>query len=100
MTIAMVDDIVAVAYKISCLVIAFGFGYLGYRLFGRGIFGDAGDLEATFKDNKILLKRAAPGTFFAVLGAAIAISTVWSHLSIQSGSPDTPVASIEKPNLP
>ena len=59
------------AYKIVSLLTGAAFGYFGYKLFISGIWGDAGTLQASSKDNKLLLKGAAPGTFFAVLGAII-----------------------------
>jgi hypothetical protein len=59
------------AYKIAGLSAGVLFGYFGYKLFRRGIWGHAGTLQASYKDNKLLLKGAAPGTFFVVLGAII-----------------------------
>jgi hypothetical protein len=71
-------------YKIGCLAVGSLFVILGYRLFQSGIWGHAGDFAATFKDTKIVLKSAAPGTFFAVLGAAIIIFTVVQGISFQT----------------
>jgi hypothetical protein len=51
--------------------------YLGYRLFCRGIFDTGGDFEATWHDNKLILKRAAPGTFFALFGTLIIAVSLW-----------------------
>jgi len=48
---------------------------MGYKLFVKGIFREAGDVEVKWDDNKILLKRAAPGTFFAVCGTVIIIGS-------------------------
>lgn len=59
------------AYKVACIVSGTMFGYLGYRLFSKGIWGDAGTLQSSYKDNKLLLKGAAPGSFFVVLGTII-----------------------------
>lgn len=58
-------------YKLSSIVVGGVSIYLGYKLFINGIWGDSGNLSAQFQDNKILLKNAAPGTFFSVLGAII-----------------------------
>jgi hypothetical protein len=80
--VAGIVGILATAlYKVICLLVGLAFAYLGYRLFVQGIFRASGDLQAEFKDTKIILKRAAPGTFFSVLGAAIVIGTILAHFS-------------------
>jgi hypothetical protein len=73
--------LVTALYKLSCLTVGCLFCSLGYRLFRSGIWGNAGDMETKFKDVSIVLKSAAPGTFFAVLGAAIVVVTVWQGMS-------------------
>ncbi len=80
-------------YKLGCLGIGALFAILGYRLFRAGIWGSAGDFDANFKDTKIVLKSAAPGTFFAVLGAAVIIATVWQGISFD-------LVPLAKPPLP
>ena len=67
-------------YKLSCLAIGSLFCFLGYRLFKVGVWGDAGNVEAKFDDTAIVLKAAAPGTFFVVLGALIVVTTLWQGL--------------------
>lgn len=74
--------IVLLIYKLSCLLVGTLFCYFGYRLFKDGIWGSAGDMESNFSNNKVILKNAAPGTFFTVLGAAIIIFTVWQGMHI------------------
>ena len=71
-------------YKLACLFIGFGFCWMGYRLFVNGIWGNAGDFEAQFKDNKLIMKRAAPGTFFALFGAIIVSLTILKGLDFKS----------------
>jgi hypothetical protein len=51
---------------------------MGYKLFMAGVWGpkhgdsvSAGEVTGQFGDNKILIKKAAPGTFFVVLGAIV-----------------------------
>jgi hypothetical protein len=73
--------LVTAVYKLSCLTAGCLFCSLGYRLFKSGIWGNAGDMETKFKDVSVVLKSAAPGTFFAVLGAAIVVVTVWQGMS-------------------
>lgn len=50
---------------------------MGYKLFSKGIFGNAGDIDATFRDCSLLLRKAAPGTLFVVGGVAICLATTW-----------------------
>lgn len=77
-----------VVYKLACIAIGALFVLLGYRLFKAGIWGDAGNFQANFKDAKLVLKSAAPGTFFAVLGAAIVVFTVTSGLKFDVAQPN------------
>jgi len=58
-------------YKLACLTTGLALSFMGYRLFVSGIWGESGDLNATFGNNKIVLKKAAPGTFFAIAGAIV-----------------------------
>jgi hypothetical protein len=44
---------------------------MGFQLFVKGVFGADSDLEAVWGNRKLLLKRAGPGTLFALFGAAI-----------------------------
>ncbi len=69
-------------YRITALLVGLAFGVMGYKLFVKGIFGDAGDLESKWGDNRLILKRAAPGTFFAVLGAGVLVATLWSGVPL------------------
>jgi hypothetical protein len=58
------------------VAIGFGFAVLGYRLFLKGVLGDS-DLEAIWKDRKLLLRRAAPGTLFALFGLTMISLSLW-----------------------
>ena len=66
----------ALIYKLSSIGVGALSIYLGYKLFSKGIWGQAGDLLASFKETKLVLRSAAPGTFFAVLGAVILCVTI------------------------
>ncbi len=66
----------ALIYKIVCLTVGSISIFLGYKLFTKGIWGQAGELESSFKDMKLVLRKAAPGSFFAVLGAVIICFTI------------------------
>ena len=80
----MVVVVSSLLYKVACLLTGSLFGFLGYRLFVSGIWGNAGDLDSKFKDGKLVLKNAAPGTFFAVLGAAVVIVAVLQGMNLSS----------------
>lgn len=69
-----------VIYKVISLLVGLASCYMGYRLFVKGIWGEAGDLNAKFGDNKLVLKGAAPGTFFAVLGTLVICVTLWKGM--------------------
>lgn len=77
-----------VVYKLACVAIGALFVLFAYRLFKAGIWGDAGNFQANFKDAKLVLKSAAPGTFFAVLGAAIVVFTVTTGLKFDVAKPN------------
>jgi len=70
-------------YKIASLLVGFSFGYLGYRLFMAGIHRSAGELEASRGSWKFKMVRTAPGTFFALFGAAIIAVTVFQGFDIE-----------------
>lgn len=63
-------------YKLACLAVGSLLCYLGYRLFKEGIWGHAGNMEANFRDTNLVVKSAAPGTFFVLLGAVIIVATI------------------------
>ena len=58
-------------YKLACLTTGLGLSYMGFKLFMAGIWGQAGDLDVKFGNNKLVLKKAAPGTFFTIAGAIV-----------------------------
>lgn len=58
--------------------------YFGFRLFVLGIFTGAGDLSSQFQSTKLVLKKAAPGTFFALFGAAVIGMSLWKGLGFES----------------
>jgi|GEM_PF-1021836 len=72
-------------YKLACLGAGLLFCILGYRLFVLGIFSGAGDMDARFHNNRLVLKKAAPGTFFALFGAAVIGLVVWKGLQLTQG---------------
>ena len=75
----------ATLYKLASLLVGALFAFLGYKLFMAGIWGHSGDLEAQYKESKIVLTKAAPGTFFALFGAIIIGFTVFKGLDYKFG---------------
>ncbi len=63
--------------------------YLGYKLFQSGLFTESGEINASFGDKNIAIKKAAPGTFFVLFGAIIIL------LNIQRASLDDTTKTIE-----
>jgi hypothetical protein len=87
-------------YKVFTIAAGVFITYLGYRLFVKGIFNEAGDLDLSFKNNKLIMKKAAPGTFFTLFGAIIICFAVFRGLSLESKkSSGAPVASQAPPPL-
>ena len=58
-------------YKIAVLVVGLALVWMGYRLFQSGIFNSSGDVEAVWKDRRLLIRNAAPGMFFVIAGALV-----------------------------
>lgn len=72
-----------IVLKISQLIVGLFFAYFGYRLLSQGLFGETSDLEAKWKDFSLLMKKASPGTFFALFGSAIVIISIYTHSSFE-----------------
>ncbi|WP_323774693.1 hypothetical protein [Alcanivorax sp.] len=86
-------------YKIFCLLVGLAFGYMGYRLFMVGIWGSSGDVDASFGEIRLLIKKAAPGSFFAIFGAIIVGFTIFRGYEIHDlRGREEP--SNEKPEIP
>jgi len=71
-----------VIYHLVAVLVGFFIAYFGYRLFCQGIGERAGDLRAETRGIKIVATRLTPGTFFALLGAAIIAVTVWRGINV------------------
>jgi hypothetical protein len=72
----------------GCIVIV-----LGFLLFKLGVFRDAGDVEASFRDWKLLMRKSAPGSLFAIVGMVIVVASLFRPGTITSyngGSPTMP----------
>lgn len=98
MDIVVIQSISIIIYKLSSLVAGLALSFMGYKLFMAGIWGSAGGADASFGDNRITLKKAAPGTFFVVVGAIVICVTLLQGLQY-SGSNNQGCPSYEKPTL-
>ena len=67
-------------FKLFSLFVGFGSCWMGYKLFISGIWGNAGEIEGTFENNRLVVKKAAPGTFFALFGTIVIVCTIWKGL--------------------
>jgi hypothetical protein len=86
-------------YKVAGLAVGVVFLYFGYRLFMAGLWGSAGDVEAQFRDTKVLVRQAAPGTFFALFGAAIILMTLFQGFDFYYTAQEDAL-STTKPDMP
>jgi hypothetical protein len=73
-------------YKLVCIGSGLLVCYFGFRLFVLGIFTGAGDLSSQFQSTKLVLKKAAPGTFFALFGATVIGVSLWKGLQFDTRS--------------
>jgi hypothetical protein len=73
-------------FKVVCVGSGVLVCYFGFRLFVLGIFTGAGDLSSQFQSTKLVLKKAAPGTFFALFGSAVIGVCVWQGLEFVNRS--------------
>lgn len=81
-------------YKLACLAVGSLLCYFGYRLFQEGIWGHAENLEANFRDTNLVVKSAAPGTFFVLLGAIIIVATILQNQKVNIHHDDEPNAAV------
>ncbi len=58
-------------YRVLTILIGLAFAYFGYKLFVLGIYEKAGDLKAAWGGRSLVVRQAAPGTFFALFGVTV-----------------------------
>ena len=90
--------IASLVYRALVLFVGAFVIYLGYRLFRLGVVEAAGDIEAVWKDRKLLLKRAAPGTILMLVGCAIVVNSLVKGPSVTG--PDYDIQPAEYPANP
>ena len=70
-------------YKLVTLLTGLVFGLLGYKLFRLGVYEKAGELKTTWGDKSLILKQAAPGTFFALFGVILISTTLIKGFDVE-----------------
>lgn len=70
-------------YKIVTIFAGLAFAFMGYKLFVHGIFAEAGELRTNWENKSLILKKAAPGTFFALFGTVILCVSLWRGLTLE-----------------
>lgn len=99
MDIIVIQSLSIIVYKICSLATGLGLSLMGFKLFMAGVWGNAGDAEGGFGDNRIIIKKAAPGTFFVLFGAIVIGITLLQGLQFY-GANEKGCLYHEKPNLP
>jgi len=70
-------------YKVVAILAGLAFTFMGYKLFIHGIFTEAGELQTNWENRSLVLKKAAPGTFFALFGTVIVCVSLWRGLTLE-----------------
>lgn len=87
-------------YKVASLAVGAAFAYMGYRLFLAGLLRSAGDLEAADGKRSLKLTGAAPGTFFALFGAAVVAATILQGFDVELPGGAQQAAGVLPPSPP
>lgn len=72
------------SYKLVSLLVGLLFAWMGYRLFMAGVWGESGDMDASLRDFRVTMKKAAPGTFFALFGTVVISFTLVKGLEFSN----------------
>ena len=72
-------------YKVASVACGAFVCWLGYKLFLSGLWNPSGDVEAKFHSISLVIKSAAPGTFFAVLGMSLSLVAVYRGYDLNLG---------------
>ena len=84
------DPVLALlVYKVAVLLAGFGVTWFGYRLFVQGILSASGDRDARFAKNRLVLKQAAPGIFYALFGTVVISLAIYRGLDVEAQRPRT-----------
>ena len=90
-------------YKIGCLFTGLIITFLGYKLFLKGIFNKSGDVEGSWKNLKLIVRKAAPGTYFVLFGSLVIAMTVFKGLTTEefsgNSNPRNPLTIVQNDSL-
>lgn len=78
----MTSFIAGLIYKSIGLMIGGGFGVMGYLLLAQGIF-DKSELSVVWGNRSLLLKRATPGTLFALFGVVVICTMILKPINVE-----------------
>jgi hypothetical protein len=78
MTVFIVTVAYVLIWRLCVLICGLVSIVLGYRLFMSGFAAQEGSLEAGVGKNSLKLRNIAPGTFFALFGAVIIATLIWT----------------------
>jgi hypothetical protein len=70
-------------YKVITIFAGLAFAFMGYKLFIHGIFMEAGELHTNWENRSLVLRKAAPGTFFALFGTLVVCTSLWRGLTFK-----------------
>src|SRR5215813_8827954 len=82
--------LIANIFRVFCLIAGLGFGYLGYKLYVKGVFDKTQDIKASFGNAKVALRHVAPGVVFGVAGIIIAVLGVIRPIKTEQRSLTAP----------
>lgn len=94
-----------IMYLFGSLITGIVFAIMGYLLFLKGVFQET-NIEATWKDKSLLLKKASPGTIFCLFGVCVIVFSLWkgtemvdSHQKMETSKTKEIVSAIDR-NIP
>jgi len=73
-----------ILYRVSTILVGAWIVFMGYSLFTKGLFGKASDLKAAWGYRHLEIKQAAPGTIFALFGAAVIVFSIHKGVSFEN----------------
>ena len=79
--------VVNVIFKMFLILAGIFCIYLGYRLFVKGVVPPAGEVDVKVKSYSLIIRKAAPGTFLFILGAAIIIVGITRVFQVRQVDP-------------
>jgi hypothetical protein len=84
--------------RILIVIGAIIFGYLGYRLFVKGLTTGEGNLRFESKLMKVIFSGTGPGLFFMAFGAVVLVTAVMKGGASLKETTTSPVTSVVQPS--